>query len=81
MSTGALTGDGRQASHWKDNDLSGVLIGTMDPTLGFQQVLGLSLLDLRSFDLIGYDIAFIPEPSSLALVLAGLLLCCRRRRG
>ncbi len=81
MSTGAFTGDGRQASHWKDNDLTGVLIGTMDPTLAPQQVLGLSLLDLRAFDLIGYDIAFVPEPSSLALVLAGLLLCYRRRRG
>lgn len=81
MSTGAFTGDGRQASHWKDNDLTGVLIGTMDPTLAPQQILGLSLLDLRAFDLIGYDIAFVPEPSSLALVLAGLLLCYRRRRG
>lgn len=81
MSTGALTGDGRQASHWRDNDLTGVLIGTMDPTLAPQQILGLSLLDLRAFDLIGYDIAFVPEPSSLALVLAGVLLCCRRRRG
>lgn len=81
MSTGALTGDGRQASHWRDNDLTGVLIGTMDPTLAPQQILGLSLLDLRAFDLIGYDIAFVPEPSSLALVLAGLLLCYRRRRG
>jgi hypothetical protein len=80
MSTGAATGDGRQASHWKDNDLTGVLLGTMDPTLGFQQILGLSLLDLRAFDLIGYDIAFVPEPSSLVFALVGLLLCCRRQR-
>ena len=33
LSTGQYTGDGRQASHWKDDGLSGVLIGVMDPTL------------------------------------------------
>lgn len=81
MSTGAFTGDGRQASHWKDNDLTGTLIGIMDPTLGFQQVEGLGLLDLRALDVIGYDISFVPEPSSLWLALGGLMLCLRRRRG
>ncbi|MCH7224873.1 NF038122 family metalloprotease [Haloferula sp. A504] len=82
MSTGRNTGDGQQASHWKDNNLTGLpLIGVMDPTLAPQQVEGLSLLDLRTLDVIGYDISFVPEPSSLWLALGGLVLCLRRRRG
>ncbi len=81
MSTGAFTGDGRQASHWQDNDLTGTLLGIMDPTLATQQVVDLDVLDLRSLDLIGYDISFVPEPSTLWLAFGGLMLCHRRRRG
>lgn len=79
MSTGVTIGaDGRQASHWKDNELTGVLIGMLDPTLGFEQIFPITEADLRAMDLIGYDIT-IPEPASLAFVmLAGLAL--RRRR-
>ena len=33
MSSGIFGGDGRQASHWKDDVLTGSFIGLMDPTL------------------------------------------------
>ena len=58
MSTGAFTGDGRQASHWKDNGLTGQLIGVMDPTLAFGQIVPITDADLRALDLIGWDIVF-----------------------
>jgi PEP-CTERM motif len=81
FSTGVATGDGRQASHWKDNGLTGVLIGSMDPTIAPQQVFLPSGADLRAFDLIGWDIVSVPEPASVLLLsLGGLLLGVRRRR-
>ncbi|MEM1082920.1 MAG: NF038122 family metalloprotease [Verrucomicrobiota bacterium] len=80
MSTGRFTGDGRQASHWKDNNLTGTLVGIMDPTLAPRQVVGLDALDLRALDVIGYDITFVPEPSTLWLAAGSLLLIYRRRR-
>jgi hypothetical protein len=56
MSTGAYTGDGRQASHFKD-DLG---IGIMDPTLQYGEVVPISDADLRALDLIGYEVSFGP---------------------
>lgn len=81
FSTGVDNGDGRQASHWKDNGLTGLLIGSMDPTIAPQQVFQLSDADLRAFDLIGWDIVSVPEPGSVLLLsLGGLLFGIRRRR-
>jgi hypothetical protein len=65
FSTGLTQGDGRQASHWKDN----LGLGVMDPTLATQEIVAISLLDLRAFDLIGYDLAPVPEPSTWAGIL------------
>lgn len=75
MSTGVsgVGADGRQASHWKDNDLTGILIGLMDPTLAFGTAIGIGEADLRALDLIGYDVVPVPEPTTLSLALAGLL--------
>lgn len=56
FSTGAATGDGRQASHWKDNNKTGVLIGIMDPTFSKGQIITVAAPDLRALDVIGYDI-------------------------
>ena len=58
VSTGVATGDGRQASHWKDNNITGQLIGVMDPTLAFGQVVSITNADLRALDLVGWDIVF-----------------------
>ncbi|MFT3788972.1 MAG: NF038122 family metalloprotease [Tepidisphaeraceae bacterium] len=55
MSTGVAQGDGRQASHWKDDALSGTFIGAMDPTLSFSTVQHLTYADARALDLIGWD--------------------------
>lgn len=79
MSTGILHGDGNQASHWKDNALTGNLIGIMDPTLSFGQAYPITDADFRSMDLMGYDIAFnnvptVPAPGTLALILGGAMV-------
>lgn len=83
FSTGAFTGDGRQASHWKDNGLTGTLLGIMDPTLASGVAIPVALSDFRALDLIGYDIAAIPVPAALWLFgsgLSGLILVARRRK-
>lgn len=72
MSTGINFGDGRQASHWKDDMLTGTLIGVMDPTLATGFISSITSADLRAFDLIGYDLA-VPEPAAFALTGIGLL--------
>jgi len=69
FSTGYYTGDGRQASHWQDNALTGVQIGAMDPTLSYGTISGATYADMRAFDLIGYD---VPEPGTYALMGMGL---------
>jgi hypothetical protein len=84
MSTGVTQGDGRQASHWKDDSLTGINIGNMDPTLGNQVVTPVGNADFRALDLIGYDVVTLssatPEPASIALLGIGLLYARRLRR-
>jgi hypothetical protein len=80
FSTGFYLGDGRQASHWKDNGLTGLLIGSLDPTIAPQQVFSPSAGDLRAFDLIGWDIVSVPEPACALLLSIGGLLLARHRR-
>ncbi|HYC55552.1 MAG TPA: NF038122 family metalloprotease [Candidatus Binatia bacterium] len=55
MSSGARTGDGRQASHWKDDHITGVLIGLMDPNLDQGEIHEITDADVRALDLIGYE--------------------------
>jgi len=82
MSTGVTNGDGRQASHWKDDALTGTFIGMLDPTLGFGISQQITEQDFRAMDLIGWNIAPIPEPSTYALGVMGLasLYWLRRKR-
>jgi hypothetical protein len=67
MSTGVDFGDGRQASHWKDN----LNLGIMDPTAANGELLVLRPNDIRAMDLIGYEIQVVPEAGSLSLLLVG----------
>ncbi|HEY9176004.1 MAG TPA: NF038122 family metalloprotease [Verrucomicrobiae bacterium] len=74
FATGVVYGDGRQASHWKDN--SG--IGLMDPTLTYGERVDISVMDLRLFDVLGYTI--VPEPGLLALFAVSVFLLRLRKR-
>jgi hypothetical protein len=56
MSTGVMTGDGRQASHWKDDVLTGLMVGVMDPTLKYGSEEAITTADIRALDAIGWDI-------------------------
>ncbi len=74
--------DGRQASHWKDDLLTGTYIGMFDPTLNFGTVQQITEADFRALDLMGWNIAPIPEPSTYALGAIGLtaIFWLRRQR-
>jgi hypothetical protein len=84
FSTGPYDGDGRQASHWKDNRG----LGVMDPTAGTGEQLVITQLDLLAFDAMGWNLApvEVPEPSSFGLmsgalfVFGGIRVLRRRKR-
>ena len=80
MSTGVNGGDGKRASNWKANELTGTYIGIMDPTFAAGEIGPITAADRRAMDLIGYDVV-VPEPASLSTVsLAGFGILSRRRR-
>ena len=56
FSTGVSLGDGRQASHWKADELTGQYIGIMDPTLSAGVRSEISENDLFAFGSIGWDL-------------------------
>ncbi|WP_310485385.1 NF038122 family metalloprotease [Chamaesiphon sp. VAR_48_metabat_403] len=51
FATGVTKGDGRQASHWKDN----LGLGIMDPTISPGELLAITENDKRAFDVIGWN--------------------------
>jgi hypothetical protein len=77
FSNGVYNGDGRQDSHWKANTPA-----VMKPAISSGTVQDISALDLRAFDVIGYQL--VPEPSTFVLAfVAGIGLAVtgyRRRR-
>ena len=79
FATGQLNGDGRQASHWKDN----LGLGILDPTFASGELGIVSALDVRSLDVIGYDLVVVPEPAAAAIILpamGALVLVARSNR-
>jgi hypothetical protein len=82
FSRGAHSGDGRQASHWKDDALSGTLTGSLDPTISFGQMFQISYADLRAFDVIGWEhtAVIVPEPGTYAMLAAGFAFLFARHR-
>jgi MYXO-CTERM domain-containing protein len=90
FSLGVAFGDGRQASHWKDN----LGLGVMDPTAAPGELLVVSALDLLAFDVMGYNLVGalgpdpqpgpvpVPEPAAAGWVLAVVALgwAARQRR-
>ena len=76
MSTGISKGDGRQASHWKDDQFTGVNIGIMDPSLSFGLRTNVSPNDLIAMRLLGYTLAAppvtAPEPDAGVLIALGI---------
>jgi len=75
MSTGRLNGDGRQASHWKDNLPNVTPIGLMDPSVARNLQLFFTQADIRAFDAMGYDLrdtsGAVPEPATWAMLIIG----------
>jgi hypothetical protein len=77
FSTGDNYGDGRQASHWKD-DLG---LGLMDPTAGPGELLAITANDQVAMDVMGWNLTTaVPEPSTWALLVGGLAAVGLRRR-
>lgn len=78
FSRGVVHGDGRQASHWRD----GLGLGIMDPTAAPAGNLNVvTALDIQAFDIIGWNLTSVPEPSSFGILSAlGLGVLARRRR-
>ena len=79
FSSGIESGDGRQASHWRDDEVTGNRIGLMDPTFSPGQVIRVGSGDLRALDSIGWGL--LPEPSTALLLTLGLGWLSVRRRG
>ncbi len=76
FSNGVNFGDGRQASHWKDN----LGLGIMDPTAAPGELLSISQNDIRALDVIGWDTIATPEPLSAGLLLMGMAAIAAARR-
>lgn len=71
FSSGNYNGDDtpqRQASHWED----ALGLGLMDPTLAPGELTMFQPLDIIAFDVMGWDLATVPEPGTLMLIAAGL---------
>lgn len=52
FATGVTYGDGKQASHWKDNQS----LGIMDPTAYGGEILKITAFDRQAFDVIGFTL-------------------------
>ncbi len=75
FSTGAVFGDGFQATHWKFG-----ADGLMIPFLAPEQFLEIKDLDLAAFDVIGWDlVTSVPEPGTCLFLILGMAGLAVRR--
>jgi hypothetical protein len=65
-------GDRRQPSHWKDDDLAGIALGVMDPTIAAGQRQFVSENDLIGLRAIGYRARSLIDPLSIVPLASGL---------
>lgn len=63
-------GDGRQASHWKADEQSGVYIGIMDPTIAAGVRETITNNDLQVLETIGYTISGTVAPPACSFTLS-----------
>ena len=59
----ATGGDGRQASHWKADEQSGVYVGIMDPSLSAGVRKTMTSNDLQMLETIGYQVTGLTPPA------------------
>jgi hypothetical protein len=64
-------GDGRQASHWKDDGLTGTYVGVMDPTIGYGEHYVITDNDIAVLNAIGYRAIGVTQPSTLVPLISG----------
>ena len=64
-------GDGRQASHWKDDGLTAKYIGVMDPTIGYGEQHSITDNDIDVLYGIGYRAIGVTQPSTLIPLISG----------
>jgi hypothetical protein len=77
LSTGrpnGTAGDGRQSSHWKDDQLSGTHIGIMDPTIARGERETITANDVAAFNLLGYNTEGVvaPQPEDAVALTSGV---------
>lgn len=75
LSTGrpdGAMGDGRQASHWKDDNLTGQYRGVMDPTIAPGERQLITDNDLTVLEALGYRARSLTDPTSVLPLKSGL---------
>jgi hypothetical protein len=65
-------GDGRQASHWKDHNLTGQYLGVMDPTIAPGEHQLITDNDLIVLDAIGYRTKSVVDPTIVVPLISGV---------
>ncbi len=62
-------GDGKQAGHWKDDDLTERYIGVLDPTSRDGTLYPMTESDVRAFEVMGYRTNALPSAQTTELKL------------
>lgn len=65
-------GDGRQASHWKDDNLGGQYLGAMDPTIEPGEHPFITDSDVAVLDAIGYRTKSLLDPTTVVSLIPEL---------